>query len=448
MNRRTFLQSAASAALGFQVLPRRVLGAPGHPGANSRIRLASIGAGGRAASDLKSMGDEHIVALCDVDERRAAEMFSRFPEAKRYQDFRIMLGEMADEIDAVLVGTPDHTHAVACRAAMALNKPVFCEKPLAHDVAEVRALREEAARRKLITQLGNQGHSAEHIRLFKEWVLDGAIGEITEVHAGIGSTGGSYFQAQRLGQVRNERPPVPAGLNWDLWQGPVPNRPYHPAYLPGSWRGWSAYGTGAIGDWVCHVLDPIYWALDLDMPTTIRAETDGFDPKAHADVFPNGCRITYQFPAAAGRGPVKIVWHDGTFPIPRPAQLEADRDVVRTGAVIYGTEGSIMHGSHGAGGCRLIPEAAMQTYRRPEPTLPRVKGGHHRDWLNAIREGREASSPFSYGARLTEIALLGAIAARFAGTELQYDGKAARFTNSDAANRLLRRPYRGGWSRT
>ena len=447
MRRRAFLKATAAAAVGMgvQVVPRRVLGAPGVPGPNSRIRLAAIGAGGQAAGDLNEMAAEHIVALCDVDDVRAADMFRRFPEAKKYKDFRVMLGEMGDEIDAVLVGTPDHTHAAACRAAMGLDKPVFCEKPLAHHVAELRDLRRIAKDRGLITQLGNQGHSSEHIRLFVEWVRDGAIGEVTEVHAGCDAFPDVYCQIDKLEQVRAERPAVPGTLDWDLWQGPVVERPYHPVYVPWGWRGWTSYGTGAIGDWVCHVLDPIFWALDLDMPTTIRAETEGYDPKEHRDLYPRGSRITYQFAAKGGRGPLKLVWHDGSFRIPRPKQLEDGRDSVGTGAVVYGTEGAIMHGSHGAGGCRLIPETAMQAYKRPEQSLPRVAAGHHRDWLEAIREGRPASSPFEYGGRLSEVGLLGMIAIRHAGQELEYDEASARFTNSEDANRWLDIPPRSGW---
>ena len=249
MRRRAFLKATAAAAVGMgvQVVPRRVLGAPGVPGPNSRIRLAAIGAGGQAAGDLNEMAAEHIVALCDVDDVRAADMFRRFPEAKKYKDFRVMLGEMGDEIDAVLVGTPDHTHAAACRAAMGLDKPVFCEKPLAHHVAELRDLRRIAKDRGLITQLGNQGHSSEHIRLFVEWVRDGAIGEVTEVHAGCDAFPDVYCQIDKLEQVRAERPAVPGTLDWDLWQGPVVERPYHPVYVPWGWRGWTSYGTGAIG---------------------------------------------------------------------------------------------------------------------------------------------------------------------------------------------------------
>jgi len=445
MKRREFLKAAASATLAFPASACAWRRRPSPIPPSRKINLAAIGGGGQAGSDLNQMADENIVAICDVDERRAADSFKKWPNAKRYKDFRIMLDEMSDKIDAVLVGTPDHTHAVAVMAAMKRGKHVFCEKPLAHSVAELRAISREAAKRKLITQTGNQGHSYESIRLFVEWVRDGAIGEVKEVHVGCNAMRDTYFRARNLEKVSRERPEIPKELDWNLWQGPVKERPYHDDYLPWNWRGWSPYGAGAIGDWVCHTVDPSFWALDLDMPASIVAETDNYDPVKQADIFPEGSQITFEFPAKGNRGPVKMVWYEGNRLIPRPEELEQEREMPEAGAVIIGTKGKILHGSHGADGLRLIPESSMKEYKRPDKTLPRVKEGHYKNWLNAIREGRQAVSPFEYGARLTEIGLLGVIAMRMTGRKLEYDAKAMKFTNCKEANKWLNPPYRKGW---
>ncbi|MEI6606178.1 MAG: Gfo/Idh/MocA family oxidoreductase [Verrucomicrobiota bacterium] len=446
MNRQDFIKTTAAAAFGFQFIPRRVLGDGVSTPPSRKINLAAIGCGGQAASDLTNMAGENIVALCDVDERRAAGMFNKYPQAKRYTDFRVMLEEMGDKIDAVLVGTPDHTHAVAAMTAMKHGKHVFCEKPLAHTVAEARAMRKEANERKLITQMGNQGHSTETIRLFREWIQDGAIGKVSEIHCGCDAFQDVYCQVGNLAKVRGERTDIPKELAWDLWLGPTKERPYNPAYLPFNWRGWSQFGGGCIGDWVCHVVDPSFWALDLDMPTSILAETEGYDPDRDFDTYPAGTKITYEFPAKGQRGPVKMIWFDGKCTIPRPAELPEGKNVVGTGAVIIGDKGKIMHGSHGAGGVRLIPEAAMQAYKRPDKSLPRIKAGHYGDWLDAIREGRQASSPFDYGARLSEVGLLGIVAIRMSGQKLIYDEKAMSFTNNEAANKFLSPQFRNGWT--
>jgi len=446
MKRRDFIKASAAATFGFQFIPRAVLGQTGETPPSRKINLAAIGCGGQAGSDLKNMDGENVVALCDVDDKRGAAMFAKYPDAKRYKDYRIMLEEMADKIDAVLVGTPDHTHAPAAMAVMRHGKHVFCEKPLAHSVGELRMMRKEAADRKLITQMGNQGHSTETIRLFREFIEDGAIGKVTEVHCGCNAFPATYCQIPNLEKVRTEHPEVPKEMDWDLWLGTAQPRPYHPAYAPWNWRGWLAFGGGCLGDWVCHVVDPSFWALDLDMPVSIQAEVDDYNPETQGETYPPGSQITYEFPAKGDRGPVKLVWYDGKRRIPRPAELEKDRKVVGTGAVVVGDRGKIMHGSHGAGEVRLIPESAMQAYKRPEKTLPRVKGGHYRDWLNAIREGRQSSSPFEYGGRLSEVGLLGLVAIRFPGMKLQYDEKAMRFTNNEDANKLLNPPHRAGWN--
>ncbi|MBE3135616.1 MAG: Gfo/Idh/MocA family oxidoreductase, partial [Acidobacteria bacterium] len=260
LSRRAFLgrAGAAGAVAALAIVPRHVVaGSPARP-PSEKISIACIGIGGRGRDDLNAVGGENIVALCDVDQRRIGDAFKKWPQAKPYRDFRQMFDEMSKSIDAVVVGTPDHTHAVAVMAALKRGKHVYCEKPLAHSIYEVRQLMKAARDRKVVTQLGNQGHSSDSIRMFCEWIGDGAIGNVHTVHAGCGMV---YSKIKDLGRLK-EQHDVPAGLDWDLWLGPVPFRPYHPAYVPGSWRSWLAFGTGVIGDWVCHVVDPAFWALD------------------------------------------------------------------------------------------------------------------------------------------------------------------------------------------
>ncbi len=448
MKRRSFVSTSAAAAFGFQFVPAHVVRAQGTAKTPSnKVRLAVIGCGGQGGGDLGAMADEDIVALCDVDDRRAADSFKKFPNAKRFKDFRQMFDAMSKDIDAVLVATPDHTHAVASLAAIGHGKHVYCEKPLAHTVAEVRAMRQAALEHKVITQVGNQGHSSDSIRLFVEMVQSGAIGKVSEVHAGCDAFRDVYCQIRDQAKHTSEKPEIPKELDWNLWLGPTADRAYHSAYLPFNWRGFTNFGSGCIGDWICHVLDPSFWALDLGMPTAITAETKGYDPQKHAAYYPQGTKITFEFPAKAARGPVKVVWHDGDFGIPQPEELTKEgRKVVGTGAVVIGDQGKIMHGSHGAGGCRLIPEARMQAYKLPEKTLARIPGGHHQnDWLNAIRENRPAGSSFEYGGALSEVGLLGMIAIRRSGTRLEYDSQAMKFTNDEAANSFLTPTYRQGW---
>ena len=412
LGRRGFIQGAGAGVGLFTIVPRHVLGGPGQRAASDRLNIACVGVGGRGANDVAGVARENIVGLCDVDDRRAAGTYQKHPKAKRYRDFRKMLDEMHKQIDAVVVATPDHTHAVACMEAMRRGKHVYCEKPLAHSIGEVRRLRKAAKDHKVITQLGNQGHSSSRIRSFCEWIWDGAIGPVKEVHAfcGVGPKPGSYSRIQSLDRLKI-KDEVPKALDWDLWLGPAKWRPYNRMFLPGSWRGWLWFGTGNIGDWVCHVVDPSYWALDLGAPTSVRAEANGYDPKKHACVYPPGTKVTYQFPAKGRRGPVTLTWYDGNKIPPRPADLEEGRDIPRTGAIVIGEKGTIIHGSHGAGGARIVPDSKMRAYRQPAEKIPRVRG-HHGDWLTSIRKGKQAGSSFEYGGALTELALLGLIAAR------------------------------------
>lgn len=439
--RRSFLRATAASVGVFSVVPRYVIAASGETPPNERLNLAGIGVGGMGAGDLGALAPgNNIVALCDVDLRRAAETLQKYPDARQYRDFRKMFDEFEKGIDAVVVATPDHVHAVASLAAIRRGKHVYCEKPLAHSVQEVRVLMAAAREHKVVTQLGNQGHSFDSIRDFCEWIWAGAIGRVHTIHAGCTAVNSGVDQLPRLA----ERHPVPPTLDWDLWLGPALDRPYHPAYLPGSWRGWVPFGNGTIGDWICHVVDPVFWALDLEAPKTIHAEVKDYDFKTQGDAFPKGDHITFEFPAKGERGPVTLHWYSGTERIPRPADLDPDDKSVGTGAVVMGDRGTIVYGSHGAGGVRLIPQSRMDAYQRPPKTLPRLKG-HHQDWLQAIRNGTRAGSDFAYGGPLTELAMLGVVAIKLAGTKLEWDGVNQRFTNVTEANRHLDPPYRAGW---
>jgi predicted dehydrogenase len=422
-------------------VPRRVLGGSGDTSPSDKLNIACVGIDGRGRDNVEGVSGENIVALCDVDTRRVGKTFEQYPAAKQYRDFRKMLDEMDKQIDAVVVSTPDHTHAVACMAAIKRGKHVYCEKPLAHSIHEIRELARAAREHKVITQLGNQGHSFDTIRMFCEWIWDGAIGKVSEVHA---TCGAIHCRIEQLSK-RQEKHEVPPDLDWDLWLGPAQYRPYNPMYLPGAWRAWMPFGSGTIGDWVCHVVDPVFWALDLGAPTTVKAMAQGYDPKEHADTFPGGTIIEFEFPAKGNRGPVKLTWFDGVEKMPRPDDLEAGRNVPDTGAIVYGDKGKIMYGSHGAGGTRIFPEEKMKAYKLPDKKLPRVRN-HYVDWIDAIKNKRQAGSNFDYGGSLTELAQLGIIATKMLGQKLVWDGENMRFANSDEANQHLNPPYRQGWA--
>jgi len=448
INRRRFLYGTSLGAALFHIAPGRVLGAE-RLSANDKVNVAGIGIGSQGGADVDAVAGEgqNIVALCDVDDNYAAKKFAQYPKARQFKDFRVMLDQMGNEIDAVVIGTPDHTHAVIAMEAMKRGKHVYCEKPLAHSVHEVRTLMEAAGKYKIVTQLGNQGHSDATIRRLCEWVWAGAIGRVHTVHAGCDAFRDVYCQLRNLDKL-DKAYEVPKGLDYDLWIGPVPFRPYTPFWVPWNWRGWMPFGTGTIGDWFCHVIDPSFWALDLDAPSTVMAEVTDYDPAKQGLTYPPGTKITFEFPARKERGPVKLVWHDGKNQIPKPKDFAADDKVPGTGAILFGDKGMIVHGSHGAGGCHLLPDALMDQYsgkNAPQEKIPRVKN-HAWDWLEAIRAGRKAGSNFGYGGPLTQAALLGAIALRFPGHTLQWDDKAARFTNHDAANAYVHPPYRNGWS--
>lgn len=438
ISRRNFLKNSASIASAFTIVAPHVLGRKASAAPSDRLNLAIIGAGGRGGDTLGEFEDENIVALCDVDDKRAEKAFVRFEKAPKYKDFRVMLDKQTD-IDAVTVSTPDHTHAVIAMAAIDRNKHVYVEKPLAHTIHEVRALTKAANEKKVITQMGNQGHSFDEIRKVCEWVWDGAIGPIHEVQAW-------FTRPYGDGKARpTDTPPVPETLNWDLWLGPAADRPYNPAYIPGIWRSWFDFGTGVLGDWVCHILDPAFWALKLGAPqfVTARNGEGEFSPER----FPLQSTIEYEFPARENLPPVKVIWTFGKeMDIPQLKGVELDDWNSKAGAILIGEKGSIVHGSHGGGNPRIIPESRRKEYQDPPQTIPRIKGGHQRDWIRCCKEGKEAGSNFTTGGPLAELALLGVIAGTRNGEKLEWDSANTKFKNSEMANRLLQSDYRQGWT--
>ena len=454
MNRRESVKTAATAVAALSALPNYVQGAVPGPKPPKKLNIACVGVGGMGAINLSAVcmplskrtdenwpnaDSQNIVALCDVDWNNAKKSFKEYPDAKRYKDYRVMLKEMDDEIDAVMVATADHTHACIAMEAMRRGKHVYVQKPLARTVHEVRVMTEAARKYGVITQMGNQGHSGEGIRLICEWIADGAIGDVREVHAWTSRP--VWPQAVARPQ---DTPPIPETLDWDLWLGPSPDRPYHPVYQPFNWRGWVDFGTGALGDMACHTLDPIFWALKLMYPNSVEASCTKIHGKEFSESYPLSSIIHYEFPAREGMPEVKVHWYDGGLQPERPAELEEGRRMGGEGALFVGDKGKLICGTYGSSP-QLIPYTKMQAYKRPEPTIPRVKGSHEMDWVNAIKEGRQPSSNFNYSGPLSEMVLMGTLAQLSPGKKLQWDGKNMQVTNVPELNKYVNPPCREGW---
>jgi len=445
VDRRKFIGSSMAAIASVAIVPRHVLGGVGYTPPSEKLNVAGIGVGGQGAGDIRAMESENIVALCDVDWKRAGRSFERYPTAKRYRDFRVMLDEQKD-IDAVVVATPDHVHAAAAMAAIERGKHVYVEKPMSHTIFEARAMTEAARRAGVATQMGNQGHAQESMRLLKEWIDAGAIGEVRRVE-----TWTPHAVWPQGIDRPTETPPVPETLSWDLWLGPAPARPYHPAYVPSQWRGWWDFGTGALGDMGCHIFDPVFYALELSHPESVEASCSTFVPKGmnwdkelNLETYPRASIVRYRFPARGQRPPVELTWYDGGLMPERPAELGAGlrMGTAYGGVLFHGSGGKIIAGSHGAGGVRLLPESRMRAFERPAKTLSRSPG-HAQEWISACKGGAPAGSNFDYAGPLTETVLLGNLAIR-SGKRLGWDPVTMK-TDSEEANRFLRREYRDGW---
>jgi len=464
ISRREFLRKSTNGALstGFVIVPRYVLGGPGQTPPSEIVNLAGIGVGGHGAFLLDGMAREcgdlaRIVAVCDVDEKRASELivrkiphvenvggFKRFPKARRYYDFRRMLEKEEKNIDAVVVATPDHTHAVASVAAMQCGKHVYCEKPLAHDIYEVRRMMEVARKTGVATQMGIGIHSSETFRRVVELIRAGAIGEVKEVHAWCDNAPGMGKDDTALpwGDRRPpQRPPVPKTLHWDLWLGPAPYRPYHPAYLPVRWRSWWDFGNGRLGDMGCHLLDLVFWALDLNYPETVEAE--GPKPPTR-EVAPLWMSVVWTFPARGNRPPVTFTWHHGIGRRP-PIAKEVRLPDWPIAVLFVGSKGLLVVQIEVIPPrYKLLPEEEYTDFQPPRPSIPRSRG-HYREWLLACKGGPPALCHFDYSGPITETVLLGCVAYR-TGEKLQWDAQNLKATNCAEAERFIRCSYRKGWT--
>ncbi len=457
ISRRDFLGSAATIA-AFTIVPRHVLGGAGQTPPSERLNIATVGAAGMGHWNTQRCADAgaNIVALCDVDDKRGADVYKEFPKAKAYRDFRKMLEEQDKDIDAVIVAPPDHTHAVAAMMAIKLGKHVYCQKPMTRTVYEARKLTEAAREAGVATQMGNQGHSGEGIRLICEWIWDGAIGAVREVHAWTNRP----VWAQGM-ERPTETPPVPSYFDWDLWLGPSPERPYHPTYHPFAWRAWVDFGCGALGDMACHILDPVFWALNLKYPISVEACSstrlagEGWDKIGVRETYPRASIIRFQFPVRdampkVDMPAVDVTWWDGGLMPPRPPQLEPDRQMGdKDGGVLFiGEKGVLMCGCY-ASNPRLIPETAMRGYQRPEKSIPRVRkgpDGHEENWLAACKGGQPACSNFDYAGPFTETVVMGNLALQNPHKVLRWDGENMKFTNDETANQFVHTEYRKGWT--
>lgn len=453
LGRRDFLKTAGPLALGLTA--SRSLSARSYArvrGANERLHVALIGVGGRGgrnlavvsgraeprfAKDPKKVTGTQIVALCDVDLRRegprnpaAAVAFEDFPEAARFHDYRRMFDRMHADIDAVLISTPNHVHALAAVTAMRLGKHVYTEKPGAHSVYEARTMARVAAEQKVATQFGTQVHSSENFRRIVELVQAGAIGEVTAFHIWLRRPREEGEEDRPI-----ERPPVPAELHWDLWLGPAPYRPYHPTYLPTRWHHWWDFGGGFLGNMGCHYMDLAFWALDLRYPVTVEAE--GPQPP-HAEKAPSSQHVRYRFPARGARPAVTLTWTHG----PKPPLIFAEHNFPDWAwGVFVGSQGMLLasYPRH-----QLWPEKRFADYPPPEPSIP-PSVGHHQEWVNACKEQGRTLCSFEYSMPISETVLLGNVAYR-SGCKLEWDAEAMKISNAHEAEGYLRRGYRPGWT--
>ena len=437
--RRQFVQSVAGSSLGVIAAPAFLRGR----NLNERLRIAVIGVGGRGGSNLQEVSSDDIVALCDVAESSLGRASNYHPKARQYRDFRRVY-DQAGDFDAVVVSTTEHTHAFATLPALQLGKHVYCEKPLTHSVSEARIIRQAAAKAKVATQMGTQIHASENYRRVVELVQAGAIGPVTEAHVWVGRTWGrqSDEDAKKYKDIVSvqERPagssPVPQGLDWDLWIGPAPERPFHEVYYPGpKWYRWWDFGNGTMSDLGSHWIDLPFWALNLDAPRVIEAA----GPPPHPEIAPASMQVRYEYGPRGDMPPVRVSWYQGQL---KPTIWNEGGIPKWDSAVLFvGSKGMLLSDYSKY---RLLPEENFRDFKRPEPTIPKSLG-HHAEWLHACKTGAPTTCNFEYSGRLTEANHLGNVAYR-TGKALEWDAEAMVATNAPEAQRFIRREYRKGWT--
>jgi predicted dehydrogenase len=443
ITRRQFIGTTSAALAGFTIVPSHVVAGLGHTAPSDKLNVAGIGIGGRGGNVIANIAKtENIVALCDVDwSEQVRKIFAKYPGAKQHKDFRLMLDNQKD-IDAVVVGTPDHNHAVISLEAMKRGKHVYTEKPLTHSVHEARILREAAVKYKVATQMGNQGQAGDGPRRLREMIWDGAIGAVREVHVWTDRPNRGLSDTYWPQGVRRpeDTPEVPSSLDWDLFLGPAPIRPYHPSYHPFKWRGWWDFGTGALGDIGCHSLDPVFRALKLKYPLSVHAVST----LVNEETYPLGSIVRYEFPARQKMPPVSLTWYDGGLRPPLLPGLEADIKMGAGGTLYVGSKGKILDD-------KIIPKKRRDAYHVPEPSIP-SSPGHEMEWILACKGGEPAGSNFEWAGPLTETVLLGNIALRKEMREfqtsqsLQFDPEKPGFPNMPDADKFFHTEYRQGWN--
>ena len=431
-SRRKFIKSASIGTLGFQVVPSRVFGA------NERVALAGIGAGGKGSSDIAGARDAgaEVVGLCDVDAGRLNQAVKKYPGSKGYTDYRKLFDELGKSIDAVTVSTPDHMHFHAALRAVQMGKHTYVQKPLTHSIWEARKLANEARKAKVVTQMGNQAHAGEPIRRAVELIGSGVIGKVKEVHAWTNRP--IWPQGLEKKLTAQE---VPKNMDWDLWIGPAPMRPYNSGYAPFKWRGWWDFGTGALGDMGCHIMDMPFWALDLKYPTSVEAKQNGNS----LECGPNKSIVTYTFPEGKYNHKMPFVWYDGGY-MPEESVFEGtivnSQNAKKFDLIIIGEKGKFLFNRNSTK-WKTSPEGLLDNVN-PEKTIPRVKN-EDQEWVDAIRGvGSEPLSGFAYSGPFTETVLLGNLAVRL-GKRIAWDGINLKATNAPEAEELIKRPYRKGW---
>ena len=448
INRRKFVQQSGTFTAGAMIIPSLGSYSPAN-----KLNIAYIGVGGRGRANLKKsvrlndagVAENNVVALCDVDDRRASESYDQFPKARRFKDFRKMFDTMGSEIDAVVITTPDHTHFAAAMHAMQLGKHVYVDKPLAHNIWQLRTLKKAAKHYNVISQMGNQGHTTDGIRKVKEWYDAGVLGEVKEVIAwfnAINFKPTGYFDKPAIFPPANE--PIPEGVDWDLWLGPASVRRYSKYYLPKLWRGWYEYGNGLLGDWSCHTLDAPFWTLDLGMPTKVESITqtdmvDGF--------VPTSSKIKYHFPKRGSKPPVTLTWSEGIKPKIRPEW--GVTELGRNGMIMVGSKKSLITGGRPNEPKLLVSNEEWQAFQEnmPAQTIPRVgQEDPQGEWLNAIKgTGPMPGSVFEYGASLTEMALVGVLAQR-SNMDIEYDAANMKVKGKPEFDQYIKERTRTGWS--